>query len=83
MMQLKILRSTLEMSKESPKSGNFYVDSPYRDAFDIEYPQENLEGEMYKYRCKFCKKLTTEINGRLENHADDCAYRLERMRRDA
>jgi hypothetical protein len=42
------------MSKESPneqpKTGNFYASSPYKNAFDIEYPQENLEGEMYKYR---------------------------------
>ena len=58
----------------------FYEQTPYAEAFDIGYPQENLEGEMYKYRCKHCKKLTTEINGRLENHAPDCEYRLERMR---
>jgi hypothetical protein len=70
------------MPSQSPKTGNFYVSSPYQEAFDIEYPQENLEGEMYKYRCKFCKKLTTEINGRLENHADDCAYRLQQMSKD-
>jgi hypothetical protein len=56
----------------------FYEHAPYAEAFDIGYPQENLEGEMYKYRCKHCKKLTTEINGRLQNHASDCAYRLER-----
>jgi len=72
-----------EMPKELPKPGNFYVSSPYKDAFDIEYPQEHLEGEMYKYRCKFCKKLTTEINGRLENHAEDCAYRLQLMSKGA
>jgi hypothetical protein len=65
------------MTSQSPKAGSFYESSPYQDAFDIGYPQENLEGEMYKYRCKFCKKLTTEINGRLENHADDCEYRLQ------
>jgi DNA-directed RNA polymerase subunit RPC12/RpoP len=71
------------MPTELPKPGNYYASLPYRDAFDIEYPQENLEGEMHKYRCKSCKKLATEINGRLENHANDCAYRLRRMRRDA
>ena len=71
------------MPSQSPQAGNFYVSSPYQDAFDIEYPQENLEGEMYKYRCKFCKKLTTEINGRLENHAEDCAYRLQQARSKA
>ena len=67
------------MSSEST-AATFYVRSPYDAAFDIGYPQENLEGEMYKYRCRSCKKLTTEINGRLENHAEDCEYRLRRMR---
>jgi DNA-directed RNA polymerase subunit RPC12/RpoP len=66
------------MSSPSPKPGNYYVSSPYSSAFDIEYPQENLEGEMYKYRCKYCKKLTTDINGRVENHAPDCEYRLQK-----
>jgi DNA-directed RNA polymerase subunit RPC12/RpoP len=70
-----------ELPEELPKDGNFYASSPYKDAFDIEYPQENLEGEMYKYRCKFCKKLTTDINGLLENHAEDCEYRLQQMGR--
>jgi len=57
---------------------HFYARSPYAEAFDIGYPQENLEGEMYKYRCKHCKRLTTDINGKLENHAEDCAYRIAR-----
>lgn len=75
-----------ELSMESPKAqpaAEYYASTPYREAFDIGYPQENLEGEMYKYRCKFCKKITTEINGRLENHAADCAYRLQQTGRGA
>ena len=68
------------MSNESSATEFFYSRSPYDRAFDIGYPQENLEGEMYKYRCRFCKKLTTDINGRLENHAEDCEYRLARTR---
>jgi DNA-directed RNA polymerase subunit RPC12/RpoP len=60
-----------------PKPDEYYATPPYKDAFDIGYPQENLEGEMHKYRCKHCKKLTTEINGLLDNHAPDCAYRLQ------
>ncbi len=70
------------MRKDSPGVGHYYASAPYRDAFDIEYPQENLEGQMYVYRCKFCKKLTTDINGRLENHAPDCEYRLSRIKPD-
>ena len=66
------------MPTHSQSEGAYYNTAPYQDAFDIEYPQENLEGEMYKYRCKFCKILTTEINGRLANHASDCEYRLSR-----
>jgi DNA-directed RNA polymerase subunit RPC12/RpoP len=34
---------------------------------------------MYVYRCKHCKKLTTEINGRIENHAPECAYRVQKL----
>lgn len=66
------------MSNDKTAADNYYVTEPYQHAFDINYPQENLEGEMYKYRCKFCKRLTTDINGLLENHAPDCAYRLAR-----
>ena len=68
------------MSQEVPQAPSFYAQAPYNEAFDIGYPQENLEGEMYKYRCKHCKILTTDINGRLENHAPDCEYRLLRMK---
>ncbi len=65
--------------KASSESGYFYSRSPYKEAFDIEFAQEQLEGEMYKYRCKSCKVLTTDINGRLENHGDGCEYKLLRM----
>ena len=67
------------MSAES-EGREFYEQQPYAEAFDISYPQENLEGEMYKYRCRYCKKLTTEINGKLENHAEDCEYRRARTK---
>jgi len=63
---------------DAASHASYYDREPYANAFDIEYPQENLEGEMYKYRCRHCKRLTTDINGLLENHAEDCAYRLER-----
>jgi hypothetical protein len=68
------------MANEISGSGSFYGRFPYVEGFDIGYPQENLEGEMYKYRCRCCKKLTTEINGKLENHAEDCEYRRARMK---
>lgn len=71
------------MTKQSSKAGNYYASEPYQQAFDIGYPQENLEGEMYKYRCKFCKRLTTDINGLVENHAPDCEYRMARMKASA
>jgi DNA-directed RNA polymerase subunit RPC12/RpoP len=80
---VKHVRGVPKMSTESPQAENYYVTLPYQTAFDIAYPQENLEGQMYLYRCKSCKKLTTDINGRLENHADDCAYRLQQMGRSA
>lgn len=71
------------MPQDSPQAEFFYNQSPYKEAFDIVYPQENLEGEMYKYRCKSCKKLTTDINGRVENHEADCEYRLQRVNQSA
>lgn len=71
------------MPKRAPPVEHFYARAPYADAFDIGYPQENLEGEMYKYRCRHCKRLTTEISGRLENHAADCEYRLRHAASDA
>lgn len=55
--------------------------APYKDAFDIDYPQEDVPGRKDTYCCRFCKKLTTDINGRLENHAADCEYRLAKEKR--
>jgi DNA-directed RNA polymerase subunit RPC12/RpoP len=66
------------LPSDSNSTAFFYARSPYAEAFDIGYPQENLEGEMYKYRCRHCKRLTTDINGKLENHAEACAYRIAR-----
>ena len=45
--------------------------------FWINYPQEHIEGEMYKYRCSYCKVETTAINGLIENHKEDCIFRKE------
>jgi hypothetical protein len=68
-----------ESTAAAPLSGGaFYEREPYSNAFDIDYPQENLEGEMHKYRCRHCKRSTTDINGLLANHAADCAYRQAR-----
>ncbi len=64
--------------KQKTGSENFYIRAPYKDAFDIECPQEPVEGKMYTYRCKHCKVLTTDLNGLLENHKPDCEYRLQR-----
>ena len=67
------------MPEQTTPPENYYATAPYKAAFDIGYPQENLEGQMYVYCCKHCKKLTTEINGRIENHAPDCAYRVQKL----
>jgi len=66
-----------------PESNLFYSRSPYKEAFDIEFPNEPLPGEMYKYRCLYCKLLTTEINGLLENHKDGCEYKAMKMKQRA
>jgi hypothetical protein len=43
----------------------------------IDYPQEHLEGQAHTYRCVYCKVVTTKINGSLQGHLPDCAYRLK------
>jgi len=48
-----------------------------RKLFYIDYPQEQIEGKAHVYRCVYCKKETTAINGKLEGHLDDCDYRKE------
>jgi len=44
--------------------------------FYIDYPQEHVEGQMYTYRCAFCKVITTTINGNLNGHLPTCGYRI-------
>jgi len=43
----------------------------------IEYPQDHLEENRYKYVCRSCRRSTLEIQGRLENHALDCEFRRQ------
>ena len=43
----------------------------------IDYPQEQLEGQMHRYQCADCKVETTIINGRLEGHLPSCKYRMK------
>ncbi len=45
--------------------------------FYIDYPQEHLEGQMYTYRCVYCKVGTTTINGNLGGHLPTCEYRIK------
>lgn len=42
----------------------------------IDYPQEEDQG-MHDYRCQHCKVNTRAINGLVENHLENCRYRLE------
>lgn len=68
---------------DTPLPTAFYDAAPYKDAFDILYPQESYDGDIHKYSCKSCKVPTTDINGRLENHAPQCACRLGRIAESA
>ena len=45
-------------------------------AFYIDYPVERVQGKWFQYRCSSCKKLTKEIQGKIENHGSDCKFRL-------
>lgn len=44
-----------------------------------DYPTEPMGGTNPYYRCVFCKKTDPQINGTLENHAEDCEYRLQKQ----
>jgi len=68
---------TLEV-KKSLEPTDFKARRPYKDAFDIDYPQEEVPGQTHVHRCKYCKVLTTLINGRLENHESTCEYRVRK-----
>ena len=64
--------------KKPSDSTSFKDRFPYKEAFDIDYPQEEVPGQTHVHRCKHCKVLTTQINGRLENHAPTCEYRMRK-----
>ena len=55
---------------------NFY--NIHKHRFYIDYPQEKLDGELYKYKCAFCGIDTVTIDGMLENHSPTCEYRLQK-----
>lgn len=44
-----------------------------------DYPTEPMGGTNPYYRCVFCKKTDPQINGTLENHAEDCEYRIKKQ----
>jgi len=48
--------------------------------FYIDYPQEKIEGHQHAYRCLHCKIPTTIIFGLLENHAENCDYRIHQSK---
>ena len=42
----------------------------------FDYPTEPIgDGNPY-YRCSSCKRSAPEINGKLENHRNDCEWRI-------
>lgn len=49
-------------------------------ALFIDYPVEKVKGSWFQYRCRSCKKLAKDIQGKIENHAADCEYRRSNPR---
>jgi hypothetical protein len=48
------------------------------DKYYFDYKTERIgKGNPYR-RCIHCKKSVPEINGKLENHASWCEYRIEK-----
>ncbi len=46
------------------------------ERYYFDFETEPIGGDNPYYRCVHCKLSVPEINGRLERHLDDCAYRL-------
>ena len=44
----------------------------------IDFPQERIVEGVNNYQCSLCKVSTLKINGFLENHKENCAYRMEK-----
>ena len=42
--------------------------------------QEKIEEHQQAYRCQYCKIATTIIFGLLENHAENCTYRMQQSK---
>jgi len=51
-----------------------------QDKFVVNYPQERLDGELYKYCCVHCKIDTLTIRGKVENHSQNCKFRINFMK---
>ena len=64
--------------KKSFDDASFKARPPYKYAFDIDYPQEEVPGQTHVHRCNYCKLLTTQINGRIEKHMPTCEYRVRK-----
>ena len=62
-MLFKIKKNTMFNQKK------FYKNNQNR--FVVNYPQERLDGELYKYCCVHCKIDTLTIRGKVENHSQN------------
>jgi hypothetical protein len=65
-MKRRRVAKSIRCSKESSLS-KYWCD----------YPNEPIGGGNPYYRCSFCGISDPQINGRLENHAKNCEYRLK------
>lgn len=46
--------------------------------YNVDYPKKKMgKGNPY-YCCRFCSRTDPEINGKIENHAANCEYRLSK-----
>ena len=46
------------------------------DKLYFDYPSEPIGGSNPYRRCSDCKRSAPEINGKIENHYSDCAWRI-------
>lgn len=47
-------------------------------SYDTGYPTEKISKDNPYYCCAYCGISEPQINGKIENHASDCEYRLKK-----
>ena len=69
------------MSKSFKKFKPKAVEKTEDTGYHSDYPKEPFGGSNPYYCCSFCKLGDPQINGKIENHASWCEYRISKETR--